>query len=47
MRDLLTTVGELVGAASITVGAALVAPAAGFVTAGILLIVGCVLEAQK
>lgn len=45
MRDLLTTVGEVVGAVSITIGAALIDPALGFITAGVLAIAGCVLVA--
>lgn len=45
MRDLLTTIGEVVGAVSVTVGAAMIDPAIGFITGGVLTIVGCVLVA--
>lgn len=47
MRDLLTTLGELAGAISITVGAVLVDVSLGLITGGVLLIVGCALEARK
>ena len=47
MRDLLTTIGEVLGAASITVGAGLVEVWLGFVIGGVLLIAGCALEARK
>jgi hypothetical protein len=46
MRDLLTTVGEIVGGFCIAVGAFLVDPAVGFITTGVALIAGCVLVAR-
>jgi hypothetical protein len=45
MRDLLTTVGEIIGAASVTIGAGMIETAYGFIVGGALLIAGCVLVA--
>jgi hypothetical protein len=45
MRDLLTTIGELAGAASVTIGAGMIDAAYGLIVGGALLIAGCVLAA--
>lgn len=47
MRDILTTVGEVVGGVSITAGATLVEVWLGLVVGGVLLITGCALGARK
>lgn len=47
MRDLLTTIGEIVGAVSVTAGVLLVDVSLGLVVGGSLLIVGCALEGRK
>lgn len=45
MRDLLTTIAEVVGATAITIGAAMIAAPLGFIVAGVVLIAGSILMA--
>jgi hypothetical protein len=46
MRNTLTTAAELVGATSITIGAALIAAPLGFIVAGVILLAGSILVAR-